>query len=363
MTISPAAMLSPLTVVAALSFLAASVQGRDNCNHNECYQALNGRFGQGKTGAADCSSFLLKTATPATTTHIATVTATYTVTITTPTTTTVPTTATDDTTLRITATDYASTTTTHTNTVTVTLTSTTVLPIVAKRWVEGAHVARQPGQQQGQQQGQQPKFPSYCDNECSHDPSQFSSACSCLGVQPMTTTVAAPSITVTVTVTANATNTMTSLVVDVSTYTVTETITLDATSYVTFVISSFTSTTATATATDVISQCTNVAALPTYTIPFPFFLSLKNSGVDTGTASSEEDCCVSCYETTGCAAYFFYLSLTDHHVCDALIVENDPENFNNPTTPFCPLGKQNLNDVNGDSSAMLAVKPGPCAAN
>jgi hypothetical protein len=177
----------------------------------------------------------------------------------------------------------------------------------------------------------------------------------------MTTTVAAPSTTVTVTVTANATNTMTSVVVDVSTYTVTETITLNATSYVTFVISSFASTTATATATDIISQCTNVAALPTYNIPFPYFLDIKNTGVDTGTASSEEDCCVSCYETVGCAAYFFYLSLTDHHVCDALIVENDPENFNNPATPFCPLGMQNLNDVTGDSDATLNVKPGPCA--
>lgn len=191
--------------------------------------------------------------------------------------------------------------------------------------------------------------------------SRISSACSCFISLP-------PVATSTSTVTSTATSTLTSVLGPLSTSTATVDVstTTTITTVNTLILPATSTESLSATVTIAVSQCTNVANLPTYSQPvLQIDLNLVENPVDGGVAASEEACCVGCYETKNCASFLFDISLTNHKVCFFYTV--DPDSFDQlepSSNKLCPLGQLSLSSItNLDPSVPVdTVKLGPCGS-
>ncbi|KAK6537273.1 hypothetical protein TWF694_011465 [Orbilia ellipsospora] len=128
----------------ALASVASAATTLMKCSHNNCLRAVIGERDPTRNGTADCSSYFLATLTPDTITFTSTI--------------------------------HQTTTTTTDTTTTITVGPPT--PLVGKRSVVVFPTAI-------------PTYATACDNAA-----EYSSACSCVGVTAMTTTVAAPSTTI-----------------------------------------------------------------------------------------------------------------------------------------------------------------------
>jgi hypothetical protein len=106
------------------------------------------------------------------------------------------------------------------------------------------------------------------------------------------------------------------------------------------------------TTTDIVSQCTNVAAASTYSQAVANYAAQYTGEFKTGT---EESCCQLCFETVNCVSYFF------SNVCFLYVAA--PEFAEGSISPECPYGlianSEAIND--GDLEEVYdVVKLGPC---
>ncbi|KAL1867140.1 hypothetical protein VTK73DRAFT_4334 [Phialemonium thermophilum] len=182
-----------LPLLLVLSTCAAAIPALEPraCGDN-CARAVIASAFTTRHGAQDCSSYLLTTVTPATSTITDTSTLTFFPTV------TVPTTVTDTTTTTV---DVIAFTETVTNVVTDTVTTTSTLTV---NW---------PGQGPTRKKRQETSVPSLIPeyaSACSGS-ARYSTACACVGVFPSTTTAATPLTTKTAYVSVSITATVTTI--------------------------------------------------------------------------------------------------------------------------------------------------------
>ncbi|KAJ6258579.1 hypothetical protein Dda_6625 [Drechslerella dactyloides] len=250
-------LLSIFGAATAVSALAI----RNECNRDNCFRAV---INTARPGLIDCSSYLRATVTPPTSTFTDTSTKTEW------STSTDPQTFTD--TVHVTATETSTSTPVTTIDSTLTITRT----LVAKR-------------QQTETPSAIPAYASACSGSV-----RYSSACSCNGVFPTATTVAAPSTTVTETTTITSTD-----VVSPTVTTVTTTITDHTT---TSVVVAATRTEYLATVT-IEPQCTNLASSPANYRSVGLLIIAGVGQSQARSATSPEDCCSSCYRNGNCFGF------------------------------------------------------------
>ncbi|KAK6332696.1 hypothetical protein TWF696_002725 [Orbilia brochopaga] len=251
--------LLPVLGVAATA--SAAVLQRD-CPGDNCVRAVRNPT---RPGAADCSSYLQRTVTPATVTFYVTNTESYVAT----------------------STDPQTLTNTIAATVTETVPTTLVVTLDSTATITKQALGKR---QETEIPSNIPTYASPCAGA-----SRYSSACSCIGVLPTAITVAAPSTTVTLSTTVSLTEvvlpTLATIAITVTDHTVT-TVRTDATR---------TENIATVT---IEPQCANLAASPVnYQQAGKLIIAGVGGSRLVSEATSAQDCCSSCYRNGFCFGF------------------------------------------------------------
>ncbi|MCJ1354101.1 MAG: hypothetical protein MMC33_004088 [Icmadophila ericetorum] len=263
------------------------------CNADNCLRAVRVSSFSAVHGTTDCSSYFLKTVTPATTTI------TVTATLYSPQTAISVVTATSTLDVTVVSTDDITATTT-TTIVGLTLT----LPPTTVTVGGGSPMFKREGDLAARQVTVVPSsIPTYA-SACSGSV-RYSSACSCIGVTASTTTAPSPSTTVTVTATYAPTITTETTTDSTFVVTTTDSTSMFTTTDATVTVLETTTATYTPPAATYYEACAPENLIGSYngigiTVAIPKFSS------STPPYTSAYDCCVACLLTPGCAATSSY---------------------------------------------------------